>query len=206
MTSDFDRLKAALVEAGVAGTEDLGRFVSNVQYFRASAFDERAAMPVLLHVLPALRERNVVTAVAGHLRRPWARPAAFEGLLDAFREWAPKDQSVGWALGDALATSADKLHVDILLGLAQRPEYGGARQMVVDSLWRYRKDERVPALLLTLIEDPDVSLHAMSALRRTIGNDAALPHLRRMRDAHPDERVRQQATRQVKRAEKAAKL
>jgi hypothetical protein len=99
--------------------------------------------------------------------------------------------------------SAEKQHLAILLDLVARREYGSARQMVVDSLWRYRKDGRVPKLLLTLIEDPDVSLQAMSALRRTLGNDVALPHLRRIRDTNSNEKARQQAARQVKRAEKA---
>jgi len=76
--------------------------------------------------------------------------------------------------------------------------------MVVNSLWRYRKDGRVSQLLLILIEDPDVSLQAMSALRRTLGNDAALPHLRQIRDTHPDEKARQQAARQVNQAERGA--
>jgi len=204
MTGEIDRVRADLVDAGVAGTEDLGRFVANTQYIRASIFDERAAMPVLLRVLPTLREPNLVIAVAGHLHRPWARARAFEALLKAFRVWAPKDPSVGWALGDALAMSADNQHLAILLDLAERREYGSSRQMVVNSLWRYRKDGRVSQLLLILIEDPDVSLQAMSALRRTLGNDAALPHLRQIRDTHPDEKARQQAARQVNQAERGA--
>lgn len=203
MTSDLDRVRAALREAGVPGTEDFGRFVSNTRYLRASAFDERVALPVLLSLLPTLREPNAVTSVVRHLRRPWGRPVAFDALLAAFREWAPKDTSVGWAVGDALATSADKQHLGILLDLAQHREYGHARAQVVDSLWRYRRDGKVAGVLLILIEDPDVSLTAMSALRRTIGNEAALPHLRRVRDSHPIDKVRQQAGGQVKRAERA---
>lgn len=61
-------LKAALAEAGVKGADDLGRFMSNTEFFRPSEFDEKAAMPVLLDALPTLSDPAVVTAVAGHLR------------------------------------------------------------------------------------------------------------------------------------------
>lgn len=75
--------------------------------------------------------------------------------------------------------------------------------MIVDGLWRFRNDQRVSLALLSLIEDRTVALHAMSALRRTLGNEAALLHLQRVRDEHPDPQVRLQASKQVKRAEKA---
>jgi hypothetical protein len=100
-----------------------------------------------------------------------------------------------------LAAAADKRHLNMLIDLVQRREYGKARAMVVSSLWRYRKEGGVDRTLIRLIEDPEVSLEAMTALRRTVGNQAALPYLRRIRDSHGDERVRQHAIRQLKRAE-----
>src|SRR5687767_3065325 len=118
VTDDWKRLRLALDEAGVSGSEDLGYFVSNTEHFRPSALDERAAMPVLLRLLPSLTDGSVVSAAAGHLRRPWARPTAFDVLADAFPEWALRDANVGWALGDALATSARAEHLTTLLQLA----------------------------------------------------------------------------------------
>lgn len=58
--NDRSRVQAALAEAGVAGVHDFGRFVSNTKYFEPSSFDERAAMPVLLTVLPTLTDPKVV--------------------------------------------------------------------------------------------------------------------------------------------------
>ena len=204
MANDWDRLRSALIEAHVSGTEDVGRFVGRTQYFRPSRFDERRAMPILLRLLPTLTDRNAVTAVAGHLRRPWARPIAFPGLLEAFKAWASKDELVCWELGDALAATAEKEHVEILIDLVQQREYGKSRAMLVYSLWRFRKSGLVDQTLLRLIEDPDVAAEAMTALRRTLGNDAALPHLRRIRDSHPDDTVRRKAAREAKRAEAAS--
>jgi hypothetical protein len=112
---EWTALKAALTGAGVKGADDLGRFVSNTEFFRPSEFDEKAAMPVLLDALPTLSDPALAGAVAGHLRRPWARPKAFPTLLEAFERWAPIDQHAGWALGDALATAATATHLDRLL-------------------------------------------------------------------------------------------
>jgi hypothetical protein len=137
-----------------------------------------------------------------HLRRPWARPDAFSSLLSAFRRWAPRDRIVGWTIGDSLASAAEIKDLDVLLELVEDRKYSSARQMLVESRWRFCRDPRVGQALERLIEDPDVSLHAMSALRRAIGIDAALPSLRRVRDGHPDEKVRRQASRAVWRAEK----
>jgi hypothetical protein len=81
------RTDQPLVAAGVEGAEDLGRFVSDGRYLQPSKFDEWAAMPVLLELLPRLTDPTLVSAVAAHLRRPWARPAAFGPLVDAFRLW-----------------------------------------------------------------------------------------------------------------------
>jgi hypothetical protein len=109
-------------------------------------------MPVLLKAMPQLTDRQAITAVAGHLRRAWARPAAFEVMYEMFGKWASKDQGVGWSIGDDLATAA----TEQLLDLAQISHYGIARAMIVDSLWRYRKDARVRPALEKLAEDRDV--------------------------------------------------
>ena len=54
-----------------------------------------------------------------------------------------------------------------------------------------------------LVNDPDVSLHAMSALRKCIGNEPALPILQAVEAGHPDPRVRKQAAQAIKKATKS---
>ncbi len=200
---DWRRVRNALTDAGVAGTADLGRFVSNPQHFRPSEFDERAAMPILLACLPTLKDPNVVAAVAGHLRRPWARPDAYPALHEAFVRWAPSHEATGWALGDALANAAERDRLPEIIEIATDESYGSSRQMIVMSLWRYGSDPLVVGALIELCADPDVSLQAMSALRRSVGNEAALPHLRSVCESHPERRVREQAAREIKKAERA---
>lgn len=198
---EWEQLRARLSAAGVEGVGDLGRFVGNPEFFGESRFDERAAIPVLIQSLPLLTDEKLVAAVAGHLRRPWARPAAFDALLAAFETWALRgDSATGWHLGDALGTTATAGHTEVLLRVSQDRRYGKARQMVVHSLGRFGKVPEVPDVLLSLIEDPDVALHAMQALRRTLGAREALPHLERVEQNHSGTSMGAQAAREANKA------
>ena len=203
---EFDRVKSVLEQRGVNGWADFGYFVNRPDLFRPSDLDERAAMPVLLDLLQTLTDADAVAATARHLRRPWAKPIAFVPLVEAFTKWAASSHTdAGWALGDAVASAARSDDTETLISLVTDPAYGTARQMIVHSLWRFRKDSRVANVLQHLAEDPDVSLHAMGALRRTVGNDAALALLHRLSQTSPDRRVREQATKEMKKAERAAR-
>ena len=200
VSDEWQMVRDALDQRGVTGAEDLGRFV-NTEHFRPSALDERAAMPIFLDLLPLLSDPKLVGTVASHLRRPWARPTAYDALLDAFERWGTLDTTAGWHIGDALASVATKDDVRVLLGLATATKYGIARQMIVGCLWRF-KDDAEP-VLVSLINDRDVALHAMSALRRTIGPSDALPHLHRAADQHSGDQIGAVAQRQIRKAEAA---
>lgn len=200
---EWAQLRARLAGAGVDGVQDLGRFVSSPEFFGSSAFDEKAAMPVLMEQLPNLTDAKLVSAVAGHLRRPWARPAAFDALRDAFESWAQRDPGTGWHLGDALGTTATAAHLETVLRLSRDTQYGMARQMVVYALGRFKHAPEVPQALVDLIEDPGVSLHAMQALRRVLGAREALPHLERVEREQRGKTVGEQAAREAKKARKS---
>ena len=200
---EWERLRARLADAGVSGVEDLGRFVSNPEFFGQSRFDERAAMPILVEALPELTDAKLVGAVAGHLRRPWARPHAFSVLMAVFEKWASRDRVTGWHVGDAAGTTATAAHTETLLRVCQDSRYGQARQMLVHALGRFKAAPGVKEALLGLIEDPDVALHAMQALRRVVGPSEALPHLERVEREHQGTQVGEQAMREARKARKA---
>lgn len=194
------KLRSTLRAQGIDGAEDLGRFVNDARHLDPSAFDERGAMPVLLAALPGLSDPQLVSAVAGHLRRPWARPHAFDPLHAAFLRWATDDPNTGWAIGDALATAADAIHVERLLDICRDKSFGSARQMVVYSLRRYKMVPCVAEALAELVEDPDVGLHAMSALRSVVGNAAVTPVLERVSSAHAGSSLGSAADRELRKA------
>ncbi|WP_369046423.1 hypothetical protein [Sinomonas sp. P10A9] len=200
--SEWEALRRDLERAGVSGADELGRFVSNVEFFGDSAFDERAAMPVLLTALPRLTEPRLVSAVAGHLRRPWARPQAFDPLLAAFRHWAQKDATTAWHLGDALGSAATMDRLPSLVDLCLNRAYGTARQMPVAALGRFKKSSDVRPALLELIHDGDVGLHAMSALRRVVGAADALPYIEEVKHTDAGSRLGDQAAREIRKIRK----
>lgn len=199
---EWKRLRATLRTRGIEGADDLGRFVSNTEYFAPSTFDERSAMPVLLEVLPQLSDPHLVAAVASHLRRPWARPEAFEPLHTAFLRWAPIDQLTGWSVGDALASAATVNQVGPLLDICSNRSFGSARQMVVDSLRRYKKVPAVTTTAAPLVDDPDVGLHAMSALRSVMGNVEVVPILERVAARDGGASLGEAAVRELRKARK----
>jgi hypothetical protein len=202
---DADRVKHDLAVAGVAGTEEFGRFVSDTRYFEPSRFDERAAMPVLINVLPTLSESRVVDAVAGHLRRAWARPAAFPAVLDAYRKWAgaEPESTNAWHLGDTLGTFASLKDLPILRDISLKSSFGRSRQMIIHSLSRYKEDPTVADTLLRLVDDPGVGLHAMGALRRSVGAHRAPPTFRQIAARHAGQPLAAVAARAIRKAERS---
>ncbi|MPY10702.1 hypothetical protein [Arthrobacter bussei] len=200
-----DALLTALAAHGVAGLADFGHFVNNTTYFAPSTFDIRASWPVLLEWFPRLNQPKVVGTVASYLGYPQLRPQVFPVLEAGFRRWAVTDvtNTTGWLIGASLATTATVDQLPQLLELATDKRFGTARKELVDSLWRYRKSELVAPVLLELIHDHEVGLHAMSALRQTIGNAAAIPHLEQVEATAKGTQLGKNATIAIKRARKS---
>lgn len=201
---EFALVRRALDDAGLP-SEDFGRFTSgrHPDVIRPSVFGFRAAVPVLLDVLPRLTRPVVKEAVVRSLSTAHARPVAASALLDEFRRTSDgQNPALKWAIGNALSTVTTIQHVDALLELALDRSHGAGRQMVVDRLARFSKDDRIVQALMSLLADEDVALHAMAGLRRRLGPAAALEHIRPL-TSHPSERVRRAAAQQVRRAEKS---
>ena len=202
---EWTDLRARLQAAGVAGSNDLGRFVANTDFFGASTFDERAAFEVLLAAVPSLNDAKLVGAVAGHLKRPWARGRAFRVLAPAFVRWAALDSSAAWHLGDALGSAATADDLMRMIVLARETDYGKSRQMIVLALGRFKKSPQAEAASWDLAEDDDVALHALSAYRKIAGPAAAVERATEVIQHHPGTKAAEQAGRQVKKFAKATR-
>lgn len=202
--NEFALVRQALDESGLP-SEDFGRFTSgrHQDVIRPSVFDFRAAVPVLLDVLPRVTRPAVKEAVVRSLSTAHARPAAASALLQEFRGTSDAQHpGLKWAIGNALSTVTTIDHVDALLEFALDRSHGAGRQMIVERLARFSKDDRIVPALQSLLEDEDVALHAMAGLRRRLGPAEALVHIRPLTN-HPSERIRRAATQQVRRAEKS---
>lgn len=178
MTTDSERedaeveaVRAALRRAGIDPT-DFGRFVGRVVpgVIEASRFDNAAATPILLEWLPRVRTPLAKELVARSLGHKGAKGVATGPLVDAFLE-ADEDH-LKWAIASAIHDVVTPPDFDRVVELAADSRHGRARQMLVYMLWRV-KTERAREVVLDALEDDDVALHAMSALRRMVGNEQA---------------------------------
>jgi hypothetical protein len=203
-SDEFARVRAALDDAGLP-SGDFGRFASGKYpgVIRPEVFDYRRAVPVLLELLPILQGPRVKEAVVRSLSTGYAKGVAAASLVREFeRTRADEQPGLKWALGNALETVAETSTLDDLMRLAADPAHGKGRQMVVLRLGRGPSDQRVVDLLMSLLDDEDVALHAMSALRRRVGIEAARPHIE-ARLSHDAAAIRQAAQVELKSSRRA---
>jgi hypothetical protein len=172
---EWRELEAELESNGIDST-DLGIFSSVVP----TTFDYEAAAPILVRWLPQVRDPVEKEVLARSLTGvKTARSEAARAIVAEFRNADLNAETEKWAYGNALATLADAESADDLLDLVRDRRHGRARQMLCDALKRTR-DPRAPDALIELIDDDDVSGHAISALR-SYGPKTGLPLLRRAR-------------------------
>jgi hypothetical protein len=204
--SEFRRsaepLKASLRAAGLPDA-GFGTFVSprGAEYFGRPEFDHQRSVPILLDWLPRVDDPRVKEAIVRHLSTKYAKPVAARPLIEEFRRSPVEQHALNWAIGNALAVVAGNDVLAELLELAQDPSHGPARQMIVLRLGRAPKRPEIAEALIRLVEDEDVALHAMSALRQQLGPAGARPYLERLKD-HPSERIRGHAAKELKKVDR----
>ena len=161
-----------------------------------------AAVPVLLDCLPEVRDKWIKEGVVRALSVKEARGKADAALVREFELIAPDDsgqQSLKWAIGNALSTVATDAVTDQLIRIAQDKRHGKAREMVVVALANLR-DKRVVDVLLELLIDDEVCGHAAIAVGKLRAKKAADP-LRRLLH-HPDSWVRKEAGKSLAKLER----
>jgi hypothetical protein len=107
--------------------------------------------------------------VAKTLATRQARPfGAGPALLRLFRD--PRlPEAYKWTVGSALYTVADVSMLDDMVALTRDRTFGGARQMIVESLGRLGKGprrEEVIDVLMSVLDDDSVVAFAISALAK----------------------------------------
>lgn len=160
-----------------------------------------AAIPVLLRWLPRVDYRPLLDDIVRALSVPWAKRDAAKPLVAFFRDLpahdGPPETDPRWTVGNALEVLASPAIADDLLELATDRRYGRARQLVVLGLGRLKGDERVPPVLLDLLDDEDVAGYAVMALGK-LKESRAAPRLRTLLD-HPQPWVRREAAKALRR-------
>jgi len=181
---DEERVARRLKEAGVL-VEDL---YSSDRGPTARARAEPALRELFEEVdSHAMRSRIVRLLSHGQTSVRWFL-AKLEGLI---REPSPPDAVlsepdaiVGWDLAAALSTKADESVFSRVAELIRDKRLGNSRQMLAFAVARVtkRRAEAVE-LLLGLLDDPDMVIHAADALARMRATEA-IPRLKGLAESH----------------------
>lgn len=153
----------------LAQLADAGFPVSSIDELRESHTKYVAAVPILVDALRTAEDLRERQSLVRALTVPWAKKLALMPLIEQFRaipfQGGPQEESLRWAVGNALEVLWDDARFDDLLLLAADRRYGKAREMVVLGLGRSRRPEAGDALI-ELLEDPVVNGHAVKALAK----------------------------------------
>lgn len=156
----------------------------------------RAAIPVLVEWLnraevevPAHEREKFREGLVRSLAVKEARGIATLPLLREFQR-AEATPSYRWAVGSSLEVVADDSVFDELVELASNRSYGHAREMVVLALARVKNPQAIE-ILTELLDDEDMTGHALMALGRLKARDAR-PAIERFLH-HPRPWVRKEA-------------
>lgn len=117
-------------------------------------------IPVLLHHLQTItdvRDKDFLVRCLGVKGYKEVTPV----LLDEFYK-ASHDQ-YKWAIGNSLEIIQDKSALPELVKIARNKEHGRARRMIVIAIGKLGGPAEAP-LLIELLEDPEVQLHAIDAI------------------------------------------
>lgn len=134
----------------------------------------REAVPVLVMALPTANTPEVRRTIVRCLTDTAARGLAAQPLVrELFRAQAEGDEFTAWLVGNALAqVGDDSVSAQILVALQDR-RLGSARETLAEALGRAKKRPEVVSALLELLEEGEVTGHAIRALGKLGAWEAA---------------------------------
>ena len=174
MTAPRPEDPAAQEGAIVAELREAGFDVDSAYALRERYSSYRDAVPVLVRWLPRVRDRDLKEMLLRNLATRSAR-AALPAVIEDFRTMDTSADRTGWQLrwaaGNAIEVLWDDMWFDALVELATDPAYGRGREMVVRGLAKSKRPE-AGAVLVSLLDDEDVRVAAVIALRKHPRPDA----------------------------------
>ena len=174
---------------------DVGVMISSVYDLVNTAKSYPNAIPILLnHVNKDYHERNkegIIRALAVKEARGKASP-----ILIAEYHRTPKDKmSLRWAIGNTIRMTITEDDVESILPIVQDKTNGTSRQMFVVALGKV-KSEKAENILINLLDDEEVILHALEALGRMKSKKAK--DKISMLTEHPKDLIKKEAKKALK--------
>ena len=169
MTPYAERPGAEQDQAMVAELREVGIDVDSVYELRERYPRYPEAIPILVDWLPRVTAFGLKESMLRSLAVRYARSTALPALLREFVEMDTSEDPTGyelrWAAGNAIETLWDDAHFEELAGLCADALYGRGREMLVRGLGRSQRPEAAD-LAVRLLDDPDVRVPAIAALRK----------------------------------------
>jgi hypothetical protein len=153
------------------------------------------AIPILLKMLNEVKSDRMVEGLARALTVKEARGIAGKPLIMIFQSYKPENPSqetVKWAIGNAISFVVDQMDFDKLIQLAKDKEHGSARRMLPRALARINDARRVN-LLIEFLNDEDLLRESLWALGK-LKVKGAEKQIEQFLD-HPDKPIRDEAKR-----------
>ena len=157
------------------------------------------AIPVLIDMLPKVRELAIKEGIIRALSVKEAAPAAAKPLIEEFEGLLGDKNARGgtdilWVIANALTVVATHESAEDILRLITLPASGDARQMLAITLGKLKDRDAVP-ILIELLKDDKIVGHAASALGM-IKAPEARPYLLSVKN-HPRTWVRKAAEKAI---------
>jgi hypothetical protein len=161
-----------------------GYDVASLHELRESGTRYKDAVPVLAAWLRRVTDFGLHESLLRALAVPFAKKDALQPVIDDFTHIdtgnSEVDTELRWVAGNALEVLWDDTAFDQLHAICADTGYGRARQMVVIGMGKSQNPAAADTLI-RLLDDNDVRLHAVQALRK-LRPDAAHEPLTRLRD------------------------
>jgi hypothetical protein len=161
--------RAAQEASILADLRGAGVEVPSIHALREHGGAYRRAVPVLTAWLPRVTDFGLHESILRALAVPFAKPDALQPVIDDFTSMdtgnEEADVELRWVAGNALDVLWDDRSFEELRDICADPSYGRARQMVVLGMGKSKHPE-APAVLIRLLGDDGVRLHAVQALRK----------------------------------------
>jgi HEAT repeat protein len=162
----------------------------------------QAAISVLVESLSRIQDKGIKEAIIRALAVKEARGKADKVLISEFYA-LPSDRnsndSCKWAIGSTLEVVATDAVFDDLIAIVKDKKHGLSRQMIAVALGNIKNPTAVD-VLIGLLDDGEVSGHALIALRR-LGAARARPYVERFLE-HPTPWIRNEAIKLIAKLDK----
>jgi HEAT repeat protein len=197
------RLARLALEPIINDLNKLGISVSSLTELPALSVTDDRYIPILLDWLPRTPDVDIKEGIVRALTVPQARRVAAPTLIREFLRAPSGESALKWAIGNALAVLSDEAVLSDVINILRDRTHGSSREMFAVSLGNMKTQKAVELAvetLLELLDDPDLTGHAIMALGK-LKAAVALPALERLLN-HPKAWVRKEAASAIRKIRK----